>query len=321
MSNDNFRTQNRRLPLQLVLVPGGRPGRLGAHQVSAERPHHPRDVQRAGRSHLRLQGPGRRRRRRDGRRLPSRRVPLHRAELQGHAALRRCSSTRSPRWASSRTACSWFGPRPPKASVWPKPSTKLVDDVKRLGPLHWPANWQENGEPARGLARNRQRTRRGDGGAGMSDKPKGKLAIYWAASCGGCEISILAIDEKILDVAEAFDIVMWPCAADGKVRDVESMPDGEHRRLPVQRRHPHQRAGIHGPTDAAQVEGPGGLRLVRQRGLHSRPGQHEHPEGNLRRGLQGRLGHRAGESAGRSPAARRRKCPRARCTCRSSTTR
>jgi F420-non-reducing hydrogenase small subunit len=54
---------------------------------------------------------------------------------------------------------------------------------------------------------------------------KGKLAIYWAASCGGCEISILAIDEKILKVAEAFDIVMWPCAADGKVRDVEKMAD------------------------------------------------------------------------------------------------
>jgi F420-non-reducing hydrogenase small subunit len=59
----------------------------------------------------------------------------------------------------------------------------------------------------------------------MSSQAKGKLAIYWAASCGGCEISILAIDEKILKVAEAFDIVMWPCAADGKVRDVEKMPD------------------------------------------------------------------------------------------------
>ena len=51
MTTDNFRTENRGLPLQLVLVPGGRPGRLGAHQVSAQRPHHPRDVQRAGRSH------------------------------------------------------------------------------------------------------------------------------------------------------------------------------------------------------------------------------------------------------------------------------
>ncbi|MFZ5831133.1 MAG: oxidoreductase [Planctomycetota bacterium] len=55
---------------------------------------------------------------------------------------------------------------------------------------------------------------------------KGKLALYWAASCGGCEIAVLAIDEKILDVAAAFDIVLWPCATDGKVRDIEKMEDG-----------------------------------------------------------------------------------------------
>lgn len=59
----------------------------------------------------------------------------------------------------------------------------------------------------------------------MSDKPKGKLALYWAASCGGCEISVLAINEKILDVAAAFDIVLWPVAVDAKVHDIEKMPD------------------------------------------------------------------------------------------------
>jgi F420-non-reducing hydrogenase small subunit len=59
----------------------------------------------------------------------------------------------------------------------------------------------------------------------MSNKPK--LAIYWAASCGGCEISILAIDEKILDVGAAFDLVFCPCIADGKVHDIEKMADGE----------------------------------------------------------------------------------------------
>ena len=56
--------------------------------------------------------------------------------------------------------------------------------------------------------------------------PKGKLALYWAASCGGCEIAVLAVNEKILDVAAAFDIVFWPVAVDAKVRDVEKMPDG-----------------------------------------------------------------------------------------------
>jgi F420-non-reducing hydrogenase small subunit len=57
-------------------------------------------------------------------------------------------------------------------------------------------------------------------------KTKGKLALYWAASCGGCEIAVLALNEKILDVAAAFDIVLWPVAVDAKVRDVENMPDG-----------------------------------------------------------------------------------------------
>jgi F420-non-reducing hydrogenase small subunit len=57
----------------------------------------------------------------------------------------------------------------------------------------------------------------------MSDK--GKLALYWAASCGGCEIAVLGINDKILKVAEAFDIVFWPCVMDGKVRSIENMPD------------------------------------------------------------------------------------------------
>ena len=44
----------------------------------------------------------------------------------------------------------------------------------------------------------------------VEEKPKAKLALYWAASCGGCEIAVLSINEKILDVAAAFDIVLWP---------------------------------------------------------------------------------------------------------------
>lgn len=55
---------------------------------------------------------------------------------------------------------------------------------------------------------------------------KAKLAIYWAASCGGCEIAVLGIDDKILKVAEAFDIVLWPVAIDAKIRSIEKMEDG-----------------------------------------------------------------------------------------------
>jgi F420-non-reducing hydrogenase small subunit len=54
---------------------------------------------------------------------------------------------------------------------------------------------------------------------------KPKLAIYWAASCGGCDIAILDIEEKILDVANFFDIVFWPCATDFKYDDVRKMED------------------------------------------------------------------------------------------------
>lgn len=54
---------------------------------------------------------------------------------------------------------------------------------------------------------------------------KRKLAIYWGASCGGCDIAVLGLHEKILDVAAAFDIVFWPCVMDAKVQDVEAMPD------------------------------------------------------------------------------------------------
>ena len=43
---------------------------------------------------------------------------------------------------------------------------------------------------------------------------KPKFAMYWAASCGGCEIAVLNIHEKILDVDAAFDVVFWPVAMD-----------------------------------------------------------------------------------------------------------
>jgi F420-non-reducing hydrogenase small subunit len=52
-----------------------------------------------------------------------------------------------------------------------------------------------------------------------------KLALYWAASCGGCEIAVLDIGAKILKVVENAEIVFWPCAMDFKYSDVEAMAD------------------------------------------------------------------------------------------------
>ena len=60
----------------------------------------------------------------------------------------------------------------------------------------------------------------------MSGNGKPRFAMYWAASCGGCDIAVLNIHEKIAEVAAAFEIVFWPCAMDTKYADVEALPDG-----------------------------------------------------------------------------------------------
>jgi len=59
----------------------------------------------------------------------------------------------------------------------------------------------------------------------MSSNHKPKFAMYWAASCGGCEIAALNTGLKILDVDANFEIVFWPVAMDAKYKDVEAMPD------------------------------------------------------------------------------------------------
>lgn len=57
----------------------------------------------------------------------------------------------------------------------------------------------------------------------MSDKPK--LAFYWAASCGGCEISVTELGMELVAVSEKADIVFWPAAMDYKYEDLRAMPD------------------------------------------------------------------------------------------------
>lgn len=54
-----------------------------------------------------------------------------------------------------------------------------------------------------------------------------KVALYWGASCGGCEVAVLDVDEKILEFTEVVDIVLWPVATDFKYKDVYALKDGE----------------------------------------------------------------------------------------------
>jgi F420-non-reducing hydrogenase small subunit len=56
---------------------------------------------------------------------------------------------------------------------------------------------------------------------------KPKVAFYWCASCGGCEETVVDLNEDILKVVEAVDIVLWPVALDFKRKDIEALKDGE----------------------------------------------------------------------------------------------
>jgi len=60
---------------------------------------------------------------------------------------------------------------------------------------------------------------------GTNGQPKHRFAMYWASSCGGCDISVINLGEAILDFAEHFDIVFWPAVFDAKYADVEAMDD------------------------------------------------------------------------------------------------
>ena len=56
---------------------------------------------------------------------------------------------------------------------------------------------------------------------------KPKVAFYWCSSCGGCEEAVVDLNEGVLQVTEAVDIVFWPVALDFKYSDVKAMADGE----------------------------------------------------------------------------------------------
>lgn len=58
-------------------------------------------------------------------------------------------------------------------------------------------------------------------------KNKPKIAVYWAASCGGCDVSVLGLHERILDLVEFADIAFWPAAADLKYDDLRKYSEDE----------------------------------------------------------------------------------------------
>ena len=59
----------------------------------------------------------------------------------------------------------------------------------------------------------------------MAIKPK--IAFYWAASCGGCEITITELGMRLVDLGDLVDIVFGPAAMDFKYDDVSALKDDE----------------------------------------------------------------------------------------------
>jgi len=54
-----------------------------------------------------------------------------------------------------------------------------------------------------------------------------KLAVGLGSTCSGCDIAILDLAEKVLDLVEAAEIVFWPTAMDFKLKELEGLEDGE----------------------------------------------------------------------------------------------
>jgi hypothetical protein len=234
--------------------------------------------------HVRPQGTLARRRRRHDRGLPPGRVPLPRAELQGHPALRHAARRRfrpvrestsndvQPAvWAS---AAEGQHPRRPR-------STRLVADVKGARPARTgPRTGAEDPRarlkrcPAghRRRARTRPwrcpnehchngRLRLAKGQAESRNSPstgqrraEGARSRSWPSTRRSWTWPTRSTSSSV------------PASWTRRPATSRKMEDGDDRRLPVQRRDPQQRAGVHGSAAAQEVQGARRLRLVRHEG-------------------------------------------------------
>jgi F420-non-reducing hydrogenase small subunit len=59
----------------------------------------------------------------------------------------------------------------------------------------------------------------------MQDKPK--VAVCWLGACGGCDETIVDLNEALLDISAAVEIVLWPIALDFKYSHIRDMADRE----------------------------------------------------------------------------------------------
>ena len=56
---------------------------------------------------------------------------------------------------------------------------------------------------------------------------KPKVAICWLGGCGGCDEAVVDINEVILGIANAVDLILWPVALDFKYNSLKALKYGE----------------------------------------------------------------------------------------------
>ena len=54
-----------------------------------------------------------------------------------------------------------------------------------------------------------------------------RVAIYGLGACAGCDEAVIDLNEAILQVTDAVDIVLWPLAMDFKYSRIQAMQEGE----------------------------------------------------------------------------------------------
>lgn len=58
-------------------------------------------------------------------------------------------------------------------------------------------------------------------------RPRYKLAMYWASACGGCDVAVLNLGMRLIELTERWQPVFWPAAMDSKRADVRALADRE----------------------------------------------------------------------------------------------
>ncbi len=102
---------------------------------------------------------------------------------------------------------------------------EMTEEVRALGPLSYRARALDALDDAIRLAPHRLESMEARVAAPRAPG-KPRIALYWNASCGGCEEAVIDLGDGFASLLEKVEVVLWPVALDFKKHHVEAMPDG-----------------------------------------------------------------------------------------------